>query len=285
MKKLFVIGCDRSGTTLLARALCELTGAPFIPEIQVLGALCKAVCGEPNLIGLRANQHLLRPLAPYGVTLDMLSVHFDGKRDMSLVEIIKEIYSLLGLGHTLTDVFVDHTPWADRSIPAHLFDDECYTICLLRNGLNVTNSLKSQSWGPASEWGSQRYWASRVIETEAFIYNNTRAALMKYEDFVSDPTGHAKALCHQFGIAISPSPDVAAHFKFAPQYKKQHARIFSPILPQHSASTPQHARCLDADFFYYMRRHYPQVSIDYVKPTKAELATALVQEAMARVWK
>ena len=208
------------------------------------------------------HHHLLRPIAPYGVTMDVLRGHFDGKRDMSLSEIIIEMYSLLGLRDALTDVFIDHTPWSDRSIPAHLFDDECYTVCMLRNGLDVSLSLKAQSWGPASEWGSQRYWARRVSETEAFIHNNKRAVRLKYEDFVRDPIGYAKALCHQFGIDMSPSLDIAAHFKFASQYENQHARIFSPIQPLPPASMLQRARCFDPTSFYYMRCHYPHESVN-----------------------
>jgi hypothetical protein len=203
----FLVGCGRSGTTLL-RAMCDAH-----PELAV----------PPE-------SHFVVPLAPHsrpdgpfdvGSFVDRLyaqerfrlweldraavAAEFDRSPPRSYADAVRAIFSLWAAGQG-KERYADKTPGYVLHIPllARLFPEAVF-VHLVRDGRDVASSFRDLGWAETVEQAAL-HWRLRVRRGQragralpAHRYHELR-----YEDLVGDPGGALRRLCEVIGLRFAP---------------------------------------------------------------------------------
>ena len=228
---LFVVGCGRSGSTLLRLML------DAHPDL--------AVPGESHFIpDLR--RRFPDPVAPDALTAALLRTpHFRHWKvaESSVWTRVRALPAPTFAG-VIEAAFLGNadehgkTRWGDktpiyvRSIPLldALWPDARF-VHLIRDGRDVALSYLSLHWGPDTVWAAARKWRADV---EAGIRDGQplgtdRYVELRYEDLVTDPAGALRAVCALAGLPFAEAMlDPAArrdHPTLAPEEgRPSHAR-------------------------------------------------------------
>ena len=92
-------------------------------------------------------------LITISLTKRKLAKKYKGETD----DVFKNFYDLIGIElDDSLDYYLDHTPWSDLSIPTDFIDEQTYFIHVLRDGEDVSKSIKLQYWGPNTTYTSQK---------------------------------------------------------------------------------------------------------------------------------
>lgn len=191
----FVVGCQRSGTTFLASQLGKRTGSLVVPESRFFSdALRKVSCISDLSTKKRTFLHLVR--AHWRFRIWGISGEFDEAFDQlfdckDLGQIIFKIVKLYGskVGWSTHQRWIDHTPenvaygmtlW--RAFPDAKF------VHLVRDGRAVANSVLNLPWGPITAEEAAEWWTRRVgyaLALESAV--GDQALRVHYESLVVDP--------------------------------------------------------------------------------------------------
>ncbi|MPZ18419.1 MAG: hypothetical protein GEV06_10970 [Luteitalea sp.] len=203
---IFIIGLNRSGTTLL-RLMLDAHSRIAIPNEShffiryyerraALGDL-----GEPErrlalvqeILAERYVQLWDRKLTPSDIDLD---------RCTSLEETIRQLY--LAYARTFgKDLWGDKTP--EYATEAHilnrLFPDARF-IHLIRDGRDVALSIIQQKWGPNDFVTAVRSWAEDVTWTRKMLgmLPADRCVELRFEDLVAQPEAELRRLTDFIGV-------------------------------------------------------------------------------------
>lgn len=190
---LFVLGCPRSGTTLLAEFLAPTAyGAPV--ETHFITKYARRLPGYGDL-SVRAHFDRLvddilgeRPVMQWRLDVDRnaLWAAHGGRPYVELVDgICRRRAARLGKRS-----WGDKTPHFILDLPrlAALFPESKY-IYVVRDGRDVALSLLEKSWGPGNLYACAEYWKACNAESAALAGLRARGQLFEvaYEALLDDP--------------------------------------------------------------------------------------------------
>ena len=110
-----------------------------------------------------------------------------------------------------TPYYVNHLDEVMRVFP------DALVVNLVRDGRDVCLSLLSVPFGPANVWAAAHQWRTAVIAGDAASARYGQAVLtIRYEDLVSEPAAEVERICRFAEIPFDPAmleadPDAASH--------------------------------------------------------------------------
>lgn len=219
MKKVFVGGCDRSGTTLLASMLGCFETAIVTPESQFkLGLLAGKM--RPS------RKRDLWRLKLWGITERQL-VELES-RSASEAELLERlVFRYADQKGVKPDVWIDHTPNNMYSVPileGH-FDDASY-VHIIRDGRAIAASILPLDWGPNSSRQAAGWWVQKVgYGLAARIKIPRKVITVHFEDLIRNPLYELERLCDFLKLDFSQEMLNGSAFNVPAYTKKQHELV------------------------------------------------------------
>ena len=249
-RPIFVVGCPRSGTTMLQLMLHAHRRIAIPPETRFL----LNAYWQRREFGDLSRAENRRRLAHWIV--DRRGTRF---QDLGLdgAEIVRRITDGPGtLGSALGTVFRAYADrfgkprWGDKR-PAYLQNldvilrlfPDAQIINVVRDGRACVASLKEMSWHRQDVYGTVAAWARAVDEARRAARRLPAGQWhsLRYEDLVADPHTELAAICAYLGEEYDPAmanpsrvADVAV-----PAFKTWHRRTHEPVTTQRVQSWQQ----------------------------------------------
>ena len=202
--QVFIGGCDRSGTTMLASMLGAHPDAGCLPETHFMAEL--AGSGMSNAEALsRMRRH--KRVALLGVDLERETIAKIEASDSfaEMCDIFANTYFTQHGGAEPGGWWIDHTP---KNISVALRLAEAFPaskfIHVVRDGRAVAASWLEQDWGPRHIISVADTWAIRIgqgLAAESVL--GDRIARVRYEDLVADPHATMGKLAEFLGVPFS----------------------------------------------------------------------------------
>ncbi len=249
-RPIFVVGCPRSGTTLLQLMLHAHRRIAIPPETRfVLTAYWQR--REFGDLSRAENRRRLarwivdRPETRFG------DLGLDGEE---MVRRITEGPGTLGSAFgTVLRAYAERfgkPRWGDKrpayvrnlDIILRLFPD-AQIINVVRDGRACVASLKEMSWHTEDLYGTVAAWARAVDDARraARRLDATQWHQLRYEDLVADPRAELTAICEFLGEEYDPAmarPSAVADVA-VPKFKTWHQRTRGPVTTQRVQSWQQ----------------------------------------------
>ena len=198
---IFVIGCHRSGTSLVRRILDSHSRIACPPESKFILPLVRLLRDDQAMAALESMGYERRVVVA------------------SLAPFIRSFFD--------TYAQVRGKPrWADKTpnyvdcLPElwEMFGPEARFLLVYRHGLDVAHSLADPHreyravresvvrWGGPPEVAAGRYWAEKTAAIERFGMDHPEAChVVRYEDLTSEPEGTLRALFRWLGEPWEPA--------------------------------------------------------------------------------
>jgi hypothetical protein len=249
-RPIFVVGCPRSGTTMLQLMLHAHRRIAIPPETRFL---LTAYWQRRDLGDLRRADNRRR-LARWIV--DHPKTRF-GDLGLDPEDVVRRITDGPGtLGSALGAVFRAYAErfgkprWGDKR-PAYvqnldvilrLFPD-AQIINVVRDGRACVASLKEMSWHKQDIYGTVAAWARAIDDARRAARRLDAAQFhqLRYEDLVADPRAELSAICAFLGEEYDPAmaePSAVADVA-VPAFKTWHQRTRQPVTTQRVQSWQQ----------------------------------------------
>lgn len=231
----FVVGCARSGTTLLR---CMLDSHPRLavpPESHFIARLAPRTARSPFDI-----EQILRHLQIRTWDIDAAAVR-DAVVRQQAVTFAEQVHALFGLyarargkqrwGDKTPD-YVEHMCTIAAIFPDALF------IHVIRDGRDVATSLTQWPWGPASPVGGAFRWRRKVTRgrRDGAALPADRYLELRLEDLVADPEGELRRLCAFLGEAFDPA--MLDYHRTAAERMREPQETFMAFTHPHLAKPP-----------------------------------------------
>ncbi|RNL87488.1 sulfotransferase family protein [Halostreptopolyspora alba] len=246
-RPIIVLGCPRSGTTLLQLMLHAHPRIAVPPETRFV----TSVYWHRKRYGDLREPDNLRGLAEWIVRTKKTRFADLG---LDAEETIDEIVNgPPTLGSALGTVFrryarkFDKPRWGDKrpayhhSIPqlARMFPDAQF-VHLIRDGRDCVGSLKNMSWYRGDSYAAIATWAEAIDNGRAAAreLGSGRFYELQYEQLIGDPEGELSALCGFLGEEFHPAmcePHQVAGIA-VPKRKKHHANTHREITKANSGA-------------------------------------------------
>jgi len=242
-RPIIVVGCPRSGTTMLQLMLHAHPRIAIPPETRFMLAVYRERRDFGDL-GVAENRRALARRI-----VDRRETRFC---DLGLDadEVTERITAGPGtLGSALGTIFqqyaarFDKPRWGDKrpaylhniDILLRLFPDAQF-INIVRDGRDCVASLKEMSWHRKDIYATVAAWARAVDDARraARRLGPEQWHEMRYEDLVVDPHGRLADLCAYLGEDYDPAmaePSAVADVA-VPSFKTWHARTHAPVTTQ-----------------------------------------------------
>ncbi len=197
----FVVGNDRSGTTMLRLVLDRGPEVAIPPESMFLtdvdldqpaATLLEAVWWHPKV----ALWALRGPPPPVPPGLDA-----DAARRFALAAPFAAYARQQG-----KPAWGDKTPHYVHHIDTLLrLWPDARVVVLVRDGRDVACSLRSMPFGPNNAWAAAQWWARGIRAGERAVRRHPGAVTtVRYEDLVADPATHVASVCAFLGLRYEP---------------------------------------------------------------------------------
>jgi hypothetical protein len=206
----FVVGCSRSGTTLL-RAMLDAHPALTVPP-------------ESHFALARSPRALRRALrrdpwfALWGIDAPDL-------RGLDVPAAVRALFAAYAAARgkpryaDKTPHYVSHLPLLAARFPEARF------VHVVRDGRDVALSLLEVPWGPDDLEGAAGHWRRRVLEGRAAALRPDRYREVRYEALVADPEGALRPLCAWLGLDWHPALLAPRGAALTVPYPEHHARL------------------------------------------------------------
>ncbi|MBA9005621.1 sulfotransferase family protein [Thermomonospora cellulosilytica] len=212
-RPIFVVGCPRSGTTLLQLMLHAHPQIAIPPETRFLLAAYEERTGFGDLADPANRETLARWIT------DRRKTRF-GDLGLDAQKVIDEIVAGPGtLGSALGIVFrayarrFDKPRWGDKRpgyfqyIPVllRLFPD-AQIVHLIRDGRDCVASLKEMPWYKLDSYHALSTWIEAIDagRRAARLLGPDSYHELRYEDLVDDPEHQLRRLCEFLGVEYGP---------------------------------------------------------------------------------
>lgn len=216
---LFLGGCERSGTTMLASLLCGSEFCKSAPEAQF----------KFNLLGnglfTNDDKNFLRKDFRFSLWsnqefLDQLAIGKFKKYQF--------LQKLLDYRFTDTDYkyFIDHTPTNfSHYLELKRFYPNAKFLHIIRDGRAVYSSFNTLTWGPKDPIRAADWWSKKVGQGLAPLALGHDIYTVRYEDLIKNPHNTLKSICGWLGVQYSESM-LKGENSFLPDYtKSQHQLV------------------------------------------------------------
>lgn len=227
MQPVFIVGCQRSGTTMLGSLLGGEVHSIAIPEAQFVADLAPARGDEAVDLG--------------GV-IDAIEQHYrykiwnfdlGGKRPQGsgpYAEAIRWLVRQYGAAEGKPDPrrWIDHQPGHVREIMelrAHF--PALKAVHVVRDGRAIAASVMPLNWGPNAIQSAANYWTQRVAMGMALreYLGAENFMQVRYEDLVADPDAELAKICGFLGMEFDPAMSDGKGFKVPAFTQNQHALV------------------------------------------------------------
>lgn len=211
MRKIFIGGCDRSGTTFLASILGSAKNTIVTPESLFKN---KTFDRNFNYSELRNDWRFL-----------VWDVEFPSQVQNS-EDFIEEIVSSYIKQSNIkkADTWIDHSP---NNIEFYYDIKEHYSDCrfihIVRNPYDVINSILPLEWGPNSSLIASLFWLKKISAGLAVKCNND-VSTVKYEDLLEEDSKTRQTLFDE--LNLKKEDGVASVSYFLPEFTRiQHSFV------------------------------------------------------------
>lgn len=236
----FIVGCARSGTTLLRAMLDSHSELVVTPEsgfvVPVIGARHRL----ESVHGLAVDTFLEYVAADgtfalWGLKHDAVAETLKRNRPANVIEGLRQLYSLYAESRGKKRV-ADKTPNNVVCIArlAEAFPEARF-IHIIRDGRDVAASLTSMAFGPTSFGKSVLHWKKYVQtgQRQGLGLGANRYYEVRYEDVVERPDRTLRDLCDFINLRYE--PDMLQFYERADQVLKgvgrpsEHPSIHQPV--------------------------------------------------------
>jgi hypothetical protein len=208
----FVLGCPRSGTTLLAEFLTPTKyGAPvethFITKYAKLQSAYGDLSVRVNFDRLVADILAERPVMQWKLHVDQDAL-WAARGGQSYADIVHGICLLRARG-------LGKSSWGDKT-PHYILDlprlDALFPhakfVVIVRDGRDVALSLLEKTWGPGNLYACAQYWKACHAETPALARLRARGRVceVSYEALLDDPRA---VVARVYAFLEEPFPEAA----------------------------------------------------------------------------
>jgi hypothetical protein len=204
----FVVGCNRSGTTLLRAMLDAHPDLAVPPEAYfTLRALRPGSPDAPfapaaRLAEIEANRSFATWALPPGALAGVTAAP-----PADPAELVRAVYRVYAEHHgkpragDKTPRNVLHVPTIAAALPEARF------VHLVRDGRDVVPSVREHLLGPESLPATIDYWRDRVLagRRAGATLGPDRYLEVRYEDLVADPEAVLPTVCRFLGLDYTPS--------------------------------------------------------------------------------
>ncbi len=229
MKPIFVGGCDRSGTTLLAALLAGHRRAIAPPEAQFflegIAASRSADGDDPAAFAafVRESWRFRLWELPAGLPGELAT---DRSRPAEIMAGLARAYADREGGEGV-DRWIDHTPMNIAYAPTLFGEFEAAPMAhIVRDPRAVVASVLPLDWGPTSARAGARWWLSRIalgLAAESMFPG--RVARIRYESLVRDPLGTLERAGPLLGLEFDPDTVGAGEARLPAYTHSQHALV------------------------------------------------------------
>ncbi|GGQ42338.1 sulfotransferase family protein [Couchioplanes azureus] len=285
-RPIIVVGCPRSGTTMLQLMLHAHPRIAIPPETRFVLAAYRER-REFGDLRVAANRRALARRIVDRRETRFCDLGLDAE---AVVERITEGPGTLG--SVLGTIFQQYAArfgkprWGDKrpaylhnvDILLRLFPDAQF-VNIVRDGRDCVASLKEMSWHRKDIYATVAAWARAVDDARRAARRLGPAQWyeLRYEDLVADPQGRLTELCAYLGEDYHPAmaePSAVAEVA-VPSFKTWHARTRSPVTTQRVQSwqsrlTPAEIALCEAALGSRLAAHGYDVT-GAVRPAPAEL--------------
>lgn len=203
----FIVGVDRSGTTVL-RLVLDRGGVAIPPESMFLADFASVrragVLDDPDRAAAFVARVWEHPrVRAWGLRAKPPQVPLGLTHEQAYRFAVESPFRAYALEHG-KDRWADKTPYylgrldeLDAVWPGARF------VVLVRDGRDVALSLLGVPFGPNNVWAAARVWARgirRGLEAERRFPG--RVVTVRYEDFVADPATETARLCEFLDLAF-----------------------------------------------------------------------------------
>ncbi len=207
---IFVVGCQRSGTTALAVMLDRHSRIAMMPETQFFHSFITQdrASGKPMTHEAMVERVLVYP------SIEEANLRYD--EVLAVFRRYEPTYPML-LRSLMEAYQVRHgkVRAAEKSCN-HLFHAEkllklypgAKIICILRDGRDVCRSLRNVPWAKHLSWqalGRKWNWFTRESLRMQRVLSPTDFTIVRYEDLMRNPEAELRRICTFLGEAFEPS--------------------------------------------------------------------------------
>lgn len=222
--RLFLIGCERSGTTLLQTMLSQSSRLFSFPESHFFCRIVprRAMYRRLGLANSRTALPVLRELADRCLALPVGSNHLPSRTPF-LRSYAKAFTHLVDLS-TLSahkDLWLEKTPHHLFQVaPISRYVPRAKFIHILRDGRDVAASIRDASrtdhayWGDWSAKSLAEHWNLSIRESLRYL-GHARHLFVRYEGLILNPIEHLNRICAFAGIEFEPA--MLRHWESADQ--------------------------------------------------------------------
>lgn len=233
----FVVGCAKSGTTMLRAMLDSHPALAIPPESYFVARLAKrprsgwsVARGEALGRSLAGDRWIRRwGLSEQDMVTVLTSGAIEGPSDA-----VRALYALYARARGKPR-YGDKTPGYVFGMPdiARLLPESRF-VHLVRDGRDVALSLRGQRFAPDDAGGAALFWRQRVVSGRRAgrELGPERYLEVRYEDLVSDPDGAMQPICRFLGMDFHPAMlryhERSGEVLAGVMRKKGHANIARP---------------------------------------------------------
>jgi Sulfotransferase family len=231
MEPIFVGGCGRSGTTLLAALLAGHERVVAPPEsqffLEAIAASRRAGTDDVAAFAARAGKSWRYRLwdLPAGLPAELAR---ERTEPAAVMAALAAAYAQR-IGRAGADRWIDHTPMNIGFAPTLFAEFEAAPMVhIVRDPRAVVASVLPLDWGPASARAGARWWLSVIamgLAAEAAYPG--RIVRVRYEDLVRDPGGSLEAICPLLGLEFEPAMAGTGRVSLPAYTHGQHALVGS----------------------------------------------------------
>jgi hypothetical protein len=227
MQPVFIVGCQRSGTTFLGSLLGADPETIAIPEAQFIPELAPA---DPDAVSaMNTAIDAIEKHYRYGIwNFDLQGSRPDA--DGSYADAVRWLVTQYAARHGKPDVsrWIDHQPGHVREIgKLREHFPRLKVIHIVRDGRAVAASIMPMAWGPNAMQSAANFWAQRVAMGAALrdYLGEGNWIQVRYEDIVADPETELKKLCAFLGIDFNPAMTQGTGFAVPAFTQNQHQLV------------------------------------------------------------
>jgi len=296
MKSVFVMGCERSGTTFLGSFLGAHSQCVVTPESQFKVVVPPSYREDGTFDArktfeeIRSSWHLRKwetPIEFSAEELEKISTYG------MLIQMIVRKYAESHHREKEAKYWIDHTPnniehvdFLRKTFPGAKF------IHIVRDGRGVAASFERVSWGPDTILESACHWMKKIaFGFAAEVKYPDEVMMIRYEDILEDPESAARKMCRFIGIDFE-ARMLKADGMVVPSYTRhQHELVGAQPTQSKADSWRTKLSAREIEIFEYETGRmlqflgYPRLYEEPRRPSKPEYIRFYFHKRKKRIYK
>jgi len=227
MRPIFVVGCQRSGSTMLGAMLGGAAEALAIPEAQFV-ADCAPADAQEELELAKVIDSIASHYRFKIWNFDLAGARPEGRGQFA--DAIRWLVSryAAAVGKPDATVWIDHQPGHVREmalLKSHFPDLKA--VHIIRDGRAVAASLLPLDWGPNAVISAANYWCQRTAMGSALrdFLGESAYSEVRYEDLVREPEREVRLIADAIGLGYNPAMAAGGEFRVPDFTQSQHALV------------------------------------------------------------